>query len=115
VLRLDEVEPSPQADEALVDVSPCAVNFLDIYYRRSAFQLEPPFIPGSEATGTIVAIGTDVSQDLLCRRVAFLPIRHSTARMRSACGSRPGGSFPSATTSAMYRRHPDTTRSRTHD
>jgi NADPH2:quinone reductase len=80
-LVLDEVpDPTPEPDEAVVEVAASGVNFLDVYYRKGAFKLEPPFIPGSEACGTVIATGTEVSDDLIGKRVVFVtyPSLHGT-------------------------------------
>ncbi|MDE0032433.1 MAG: alcohol dehydrogenase catalytic domain-containing protein, partial [Deltaproteobacteria bacterium] len=67
VLRYEDVDaPEPGADEALVKVAACGVNYLDIYY-RSGFHWGGhhgrtlPYIPGAEGAGTVVAVGRRVS------------------------------------------------------
>lgn len=86
VLELGDLpEPTPQADEAVVEVAAAGVNFLDVYHRTGSFPLDPPFIPGSEACGTVVAIGDDAPSDLIGRRVAFVtyPSLHGTYAERA--------------------------------
>ena len=77
VLRHEEVEsPAPAADEALVEVAACGVNYLDIYY-RSGFhwgghrERDLPYIPGAEGAGTVVAVGSEVSEVHVGDRVAY--------------------------------------------
>ena len=77
VLRYEEVEaPEPQADEALVEIAACGVNYLDIYY-RSGFHWGGhhgrtlPYIPGAEGAGTVLAVGRGVSEVRVGDRVAY--------------------------------------------
>ena len=76
VLRYEEAEdPEPRAGEALVEVAACGVNYLDIYY-RSGFHWgghhgrELPYIPGAEGVGTVLAVGSSVSEVRVGDRVA---------------------------------------------
>lgn len=54
--------PQPAADEALVDVHACALNFPDVLMIQGKYQSQPPFpfAPGGEVAGTVAALGTDV-------------------------------------------------------
>ena len=77
VLRYEEVAPpEPKAGEALVEVAAAGVNYLDIYY-RSGFHWgghhgrELPYIPGAEGAGTVVAVGSAVSEVSVGDRVAY--------------------------------------------
>lgn len=77
VLRYEEVEaPEPLADQALVKVAACGVNYLDIYY-RSGFhwgghhRRALPYIPGAEGAGTVLAVGRGVSEVRVGERVAY--------------------------------------------
>ena len=77
VLRHEEVAPpEPRPDQALVEVAACGVNYLDIYY-RSGFHWgghhgrELPYIPGAEAAGIVVAVGSAVSEVAVGDRVAY--------------------------------------------
>ena len=77
VLRYEEVAaPEPQADEALVEIAACGVNYLDIYY-RSGFHWGGhhgrtlPYIPGAEGAGTVLAVGRGVSEVRVGDRVAY--------------------------------------------
>lgn len=77
VLRYEEVTPpEPKAGEALVEVAAAGVNYLDIYY-RSGFHWgghhgrELPYIPGAEGAGTVVAVGSAVSEVSVGDRVAY--------------------------------------------
>lgn len=77
MLRYEEVAPpEPKADEALVEVAAAGVNYLDIYY-RSGFHWGGhrgrtlPYIPGAEAAGTVVAVGSGVSEVRVGDPVAY--------------------------------------------
>jgi len=58
VLRVDDVpDPWPEAGELLIDVEAAGVNFVDIYQREGLYQVARPFTLGSEAAGTVRALG----------------------------------------------------------
>ncbi len=62
-LRFEEVEtPVLAADEVLVKVSYCGVNFPDTLIVEGKYQFRPelPFIPGGEVAGEVVAVGEEV-------------------------------------------------------
>jgi NADPH:quinone reductase len=62
VLRVEEVPvPTPSPGQALIKVETAGVNFIDIYRRSGAYKVTYPFTPGSEAGGTVEAIGTGVT------------------------------------------------------
>lgn len=63
-LRLSEIdEPKPAGDEILIDVHAASVSFMDQLLVSGLYQLRPstPFVPGTEASGVVVAIGDDVT------------------------------------------------------
>lgn len=72
----DAPDPEPGPGEALVKIEAAGVNFLDIYY-RSGFHWgghhgrELPYIPGAEGAGTVVALGTNVTDVTIGDRVAW--------------------------------------------
>ncbi|MBV9059716.1 MAG: quinone oxidoreductase [Pseudonocardiales bacterium] len=60
VLRLTELpDPEPGAGQLLVKVAAAGVNYIDTYHRSGAYPTPLPFIPGSEGSGTVVAVGPD--------------------------------------------------------
>jgi NADPH:quinone reductase len=62
VLRVEEVPaPAPGPGEVLVDVEAIGINFIEIYQREGLYQLPRPFTPGSEAAGTVRALGSGVT------------------------------------------------------
>jgi NADPH:quinone reductase len=58
VLRLTELpDPEPGAAQLLVRVAAAGVNYIDTYHRSGAYPMPLPFIPGSEGSGTVIAVG----------------------------------------------------------
>jgi NADPH2:quinone reductase len=73
VLKLEEVEePEPGPGEVVVEVEAAALNFFDALLCRGEYQERPeiPFIPGGEATGTIIAVGDGVDLEEGLRVIA---------------------------------------------
>ena len=73
VLKLEEVEePEPGPGEVVVEVEAAALNFFDALLCRGEYQERPeiPFIPGGEATGTIIAVGEGVDLEEGLRVIA---------------------------------------------
>ncbi|MBN8576377.1 MAG: NADPH:quinone oxidoreductase family protein [Cytophagales bacterium] len=63
-LEVAEVpQPQLQADEVLIKVSCCGVNFPDTLLIQNKYQYKPalPFSPGGEVAGTVVAVGDQVT------------------------------------------------------
>jgi NADPH:quinone reductase len=52
-------EPSPQADEAIIEVKAAGLNFFDMLIVAGKYQYKPdlPFSPGAEIAGRVVAAG----------------------------------------------------------
>lgn len=65
-------DPVPAADEVVVAVSHCGLNFFDTLIIRGQYQFKPelPFSPGGELAGTIAAIGSQVTGFAVGDRVA---------------------------------------------
>lgn len=81
VLRLDTVAlRAPGPGEVRVDVAHAGVNFAETERRRGVYEaVSLPWVPGCEATGTIVAVGDGVRASHVGRRVAVLaPTRETT-------------------------------------
>jgi NADPH2:quinone reductase len=72
-LRYDEVPtPSPQAGEALVAIAAIGVNFIDVQHREGRYKGPAlPFTLGSEAAGTVAAVGAGVTEVSVGDRVAY--------------------------------------------
>jgi NADPH2:quinone reductase len=64
-LRLSEIaEPKPAGDEILIDVHAASVSFMDQLVVSGLYQMRPPtpFVPGTEASGVVAAIGDKVTK-----------------------------------------------------
>ncbi|MBU3076930.1 quinone oxidoreductase family protein [Sphingomonas quercus] len=69
--RFDPASLVPGAGEVLVAHRAIGVNFIDTYQRSGLYPMSPPFTPGSEAAGEIVAVGAEVSGFAAGDRVAW--------------------------------------------
>jgi NADPH2:quinone reductase len=79
-LRLVDVPvPVPGPSQALVRVAASGVNFIDIYFRTGQYKAELPATIGSEAAGTVEAIGAAVTEVAPGDRVAYAMTRGSYA------------------------------------
>ena len=81
VLRYDEVPaPTPQAGEALVEIEAAGVNFIDVQHREGRYKGPAlPFTLGSEAAGTVKAVGSGVTEVAVGDRVAYAMVVGSYA------------------------------------
>jgi NADPH2:quinone reductase len=64
-LSIGEIEaPKPADDEILIEVHAASVSFMDHLMVSGLYQMRPstPFVPGTEAAGIVVAIGTKVTR-----------------------------------------------------
>ena len=73
VLKYEDVpEPKAGKGEAVVKIAAAGLNFIDIYFRTGTYKPpQLPFIPGSEAAGTVVSVGEGVSEVKAGDRVAY--------------------------------------------
>ncbi len=72
VLIVEEVpEPLPGPDDALVEIAAAGVNYIDTYHRRGLYPRDLPFVPGIEAAGTVVEVGSDMTALKVGDRVAW--------------------------------------------
>jgi NADPH2:quinone reductase len=63
-LRIEEIaEPSVTPGHLLIDVAVAGVNFPDglVAQGKHVFKPDPPFVPGAESAGTVVAVGEGVA------------------------------------------------------
>lgn len=73
VMRLVDVAiPEPGPGQVRVKLVATGVNFIDIYFREGLYQQTLPFIPGSEGSGIVDAIGPDVAEVQVGDRVASM-------------------------------------------
>jgi NADPH2:quinone reductase len=63
VLKLAEIpNPKPKPHEAVVKLSACGVNFIDIYLREGRYPAQLPFVNGQEAAGLVTEVGSEVKE-----------------------------------------------------
>ena len=65
VLKLEEIPtPKPDAGQVLVRLRAVGVNPYDTYMRAGTYAIKPhlPYTPGSDAAGTVEAVGTGVTK-----------------------------------------------------
>ncbi len=65
VLQLEEViEPKPGAGQVLVDVRAIGINPVETYIRAGTYAMKPdlPYIPGTDAAGTVEEVGEGVTE-----------------------------------------------------
>ena len=79
-MQLVEVPtPSPGPKQALVRIAASGVNFIDVYFRSGLYKADLPVALGSEAAGTVEAVGPEVTEVAPGDRVAYAMARGSYA------------------------------------
>jgi len=76
---VDLPKPSPGPGQALVKIAAAGVNYIDVYFRIGLYTADPPVLLGSEASGTVEAVGPDVSQVRVGDRVVYAMSRGAYA------------------------------------
>jgi len=79
LVPVDIPEPEPGPGDLLVDVGAAGLNFIDTYQRSGLYDLAPPFTPGLEGAGTVVAVGANVSGFVTGARVGWTNVLGSYA------------------------------------
>ncbi|MBB3039883.1 quinone oxidoreductase family protein [Hoyosella altamirensis] len=77
----DLPDPEPAPGELLVRTDAVGVNFIDVYFRTGTYGTDLPYIPGSEATGTVVAMADGVTGFSVGDRVAWASAPGSYAEL----------------------------------
>jgi len=89
VLRYEDVEaPSPKAGELLIDVEAAGLNFIEVYQREGLYPMPRPFIPGSEAAGTVRALGDGAKGFAIGDRVVSQNVNGSYAQQTTVAADR---------------------------
>ena len=72
-LRYEDVEvPTPGDGQALVHIAASGLNFIDVQFRAGKYPPpSSPFTVGSEAAGTVAAVGPGVTEVAVGDRVAY--------------------------------------------
>jgi NADPH2:quinone reductase len=74
-------EPLPPGPgELLVEVAAAGVNFVDTYHRTGLYDMDLPFTPGLEGSGTVVAAGDQVGQFVSGDQVGWVNVLGSYAQ-----------------------------------
>ena len=68
---VDVPVPSPNPNEALVQIKAAGVNFIDVYFREGRYPTPLPFIDGQEAAGIVTQVGSEVTTLQPGDRVAY--------------------------------------------
>jgi NADPH2:quinone reductase len=76
---VDVAVPQPGPKEALVRIAYSGVNFIDVYFRTGLYKAETPVALGSEASGTVESVGSEVTEVVPGDRVAYAMTRGSYA------------------------------------
>jgi NADPH2:quinone reductase len=72
VMQLEEAPmPEPGPGQARIRIEAIGVNFIDIYHRTGQYKLPLPLVPGTEAAGTVDAVGEGVTAFRPGDRVAY--------------------------------------------
>jgi NADPH2:quinone reductase len=71
--------PTPGPKQALVKIAASGVNFIDVYFRTGLYKADLPVTLGSEAAGTVEAVGSGVTEVAPGDRVAYAMARGSYA------------------------------------
>lgn len=80
--KLELVEtptPQPGPKQALVRIASIGVNFIDVYFRTGLYKADLPVTPGNEGSGTVEAVGPEVTEVAPGDRVAYAMSRGSYA------------------------------------
>ncbi|ODS55466.1 MAG: NADPH:quinone reductase [Acidobacteria bacterium SCN 69-37] len=75
----DGPAPVPGPADVVIDVVAAGVNFIDVYFRSGQYKAEVPLTLGSEAAGTVSAVGADVRDLKPGDRVAYAMVRGAYA------------------------------------
>ena len=76
---VDVPTPAPGPRQALVRIAASGVNFIDVYFRTGLYKADSPITIGSEAAGTVEAVGSEVTLVAPGDRVAYAMVRGSYA------------------------------------
>jgi NADPH2:quinone reductase len=90
VLSYEDVpDPEPGPGQALVRVEAAGVNFIDVYFRTGLYKGPvPPFVLGQEAAGTVIALGSDVTDVAVGDRVAYTGVQGTYAELAAVPAAR---------------------------
>ncbi len=84
---VDLPRPTPNPNEALIELRAIGVNFIDIYFREGRYPTSLPFIPGQEAAGIVVEVGAEVTNLKPGDRVAYTGAFGAYAQFQSVAAN----------------------------
>lgn len=67
----DLPDPTVAPDQVLVDIEAIGINFIDTYVRTGLYPTDVPYVPGSEGTGVVTAVGSQVRDITVGDRIAW--------------------------------------------
>lgn len=74
---VDVPVPQPGPKQALIRMAAIGVNFIDIYFRKGLYKADIPIVLGNEGSGTVEAVGPEVTEVAVGDRVAWAMQRGS--------------------------------------
>jgi NADPH2:quinone reductase len=77
---VDVPKPQPGPNHVLLKIAASGVNFIDVYFRTGLYKADPPVAIGSEAAGTVEAVGEGVAEFKPGDRVTYVMVRGSYAQ-----------------------------------
>src|SRR5262252_478224 len=84
----DAPDPTPGPGQVLIRVEAAGLNFVEVYQRSGLYKVSLPVVPGSEAAGTIVAVGPGVHGFRVGDRVASTNVLGAYAELAVVSGER---------------------------
>jgi len=71
----DTTSPQPKGHEVLIDIKATGLGYVDALTVAGRYQIKPalPFIPGSEISGVVIALGSEVSSLKIGQRILAMP------------------------------------------
>jgi NADPH2:quinone reductase len=80
--------PSPNPNEAVVQIKAAGVNFIDVYFREGRYPTQLPFVNGQEGAGVVTQVGSEVTTLEPGDRVAYSSALGSYAEYAAVPASR---------------------------
>ncbi len=81
LVPVERPDPQPGPGDLLVRTDAIGVNFIDTYFRTGMYPTDLPYVPGSEGTGTVIAVGEGVEDSRIGTRVSWCAAPGSYAEL----------------------------------